>query len=78
MKLDIPDEVIEAAALSPEEILRILAVVLYDRERLSVGYASRLAALSHADFLDLLSAEGVDFKYDAEDLREDMRNLEDL
>lgn len=78
MEIEIPDDVVGAAELSKEEVLRILAVTLYDRERLSIGYASRLANLSKSEFLDVLAAEGVAFKYDAEDLKKDLKNLKDL
>lgn len=78
MELELPDDVMGAGGLSKEEVLRILAVTLYDRERLSIGYASRLANLSKSEFLDLLAAEGVAFKYDTEDLKKDLKNLKDL
>ena len=78
MQLEIPDDVVRASGLSEEEFLRILAVILYDRERLSLGYASQLAQLSKSEFMDLLAAEGVEIKYDADDLKKDLKNLEDL
>jgi predicted HTH domain antitoxin len=78
MQLDIPDDVVQASGLSKEEFLQVLAVTLYDRERLSLGYASQLAHLSKSEFMNLLAAEGVEIKYDAEDLKKDLKNLKDL
>ena len=78
MELEIPQQIFEATGLSKEELLRILAVVLYDRERLSLGSASQLARLSKPEFMNLLAEEGKYLKYDEADLEEDLKNLKNV
>jgi predicted HTH domain antitoxin len=78
VEFEIPQEIFEATGLSKEELLRLLAVILYDREHLSLGYASQLANLPKAEFVNLLAEEAVYFKYDEADLKEDMKNLKDV
>lgn len=62
--LDIPDEVLSALNLSPEDAggeLRLAAAVkLYELRRLSSGAAARLAGLPRVAFLSRLAEYGVD------------------
>lgn len=50
MGLNIPEEVLESAMISAEELLIELAVYLYDKERLSFGQAKTLAGHDHLSF----------------------------
>lgn len=78
MKIDIPETILKASGLSEQEILQLLALTLYDKEKLSIGYASKLANLSQADFIELMGKYGVELKYDVDDLKDDLENLKDI
>lgn len=76
--LIIPAAVIAKTQMSHEEFLVDLAVYLYDKERLSMGQAKKLAGLTQLEFQKEMSKRDVYLKYDIEDLEEDLRNLRTL
>src|SRR5918911_1319135 len=75
MELRIPDEIIQAAGLSEQELLQELALLLFQQDRLTLGYASRLAGIYQGDFMDLLAQRGIAMHYDVEDLADDLETL---
>ena len=80
--LEMPDELLEALRLPPEErakrLRRELAVRLYQKGLLSFGKARELAGMGKWEFHDLLGEEGIMRHYDLEDLAEDLKTLEGL
>lgn len=71
----IPEDVLQAAHLTPEELKREVAVYLFREERLTLGQASQLAAMSPHAFQHLLASQGIDPHYDVEELEEDEATL---
>lgn len=74
--LEIPDSVAQAIRL-PEhrlhkELLRELAVALYQHELLSFGKARELAGLDSREFAKLLGDRGVARHYGHEELGDDL------
>jgi len=53
-----------------------LAVYLYDKERLSMGRAKKIAGLTQIEFQKEMAKRDVYIKYDAEYLKIDLKNLE--
>ncbi len=82
LALEMPDELLEALRLPPEErakrLRRELAVRLYQKGLLSFGKARELAGMGKWEFHDLLGEEGIVRHYDLEDLAEDLKTLENL
>ncbi len=78
MGLLIPDEVLEASRLSERELQVEIAVMLFEKEKLSLGQASRLAAMDRLAFQHLLSSRRIPVHYDVEDFEQDLRTLTDL
>jgi len=76
--LIIPGGILEKVQMSPEDFLVELAVYLYDKEVLSMGKAKELAKLDLISFQKELAKRAVSIKYDYEDFRIDMKNLENL
>lgn len=67
LKLDLPSN------LSKEEVQMLLAVKLYETERLSLGQAAKLAGYSKRAFMEILGRQKVPvFNYSPEDLREEL------
>ena len=56
MSVLIPDEVLEAAHMSEEELQREVAVMLFERGKLTMGQASRLAGMPRLQFQHLLAS----------------------
>ena len=74
--LEIPDEIQIAMGLPPEEVerelLKELALALYQREIFSVGKAGEFAGMNRWDFEALLSERGIARQYGQEELDEDI------
>ena len=78
MSLVIPDEVLHASCLSAQELLVEVAVMLFQKEKLSLGRASRLAAMGHLEFQHLLASRQIPIHHDVADFEEDLETLRDL
>lgn len=64
--------------ISPTELMVDLAVYLYDKERLTMGQAKKLAGLTQLQFQQALAKRNVLIKYDVEDFAKDMDTLNGL
>lgn len=78
--INIPSTV-EAAIKLPEkerekELLKLLAVKLYEKGIMGIGKAAELCGLSRLEFMQVLKEENVTLNYDDEELERDLRNLE--
>lgn len=76
LTLQVPNEVLEAMKLPPAEVeaelLRDLAVSLYQRGILPLGKARLLAQMTRWDFIELLARRGVARHYTEDDLTADI------
>jgi predicted HTH domain antitoxin len=72
------DAVPHGPPVSESAILTELAIVLYEREKLSVGWAARLAGMDKWAFNDLLADRKIPMHYDAADLERDLETLRKL
>jgi predicted HTH domain antitoxin len=76
LTLDIPGEVIDAMRLPPEdiekEILKELALALYQRKIVSLGIARQLAQMTRWDFEELLGERNIPRHYTIHDAQEDI------
>lgn len=78
MSVTIPDEVLQAARMSEAELRQELAVLLYEKDRLTLAQASRLSGLERLRFQQLLASRGIPVHYDVEDFERDLATLRDL
>lgn len=59
--------------LTKDEAQTLLAVKLYETERVSLGQAARLAGYSKRAFMEILGRQGVPvFNYSPDELREEL------
>jgi predicted HTH domain antitoxin len=75
MPVTISDDILAAAHISEPELKRELAVALFQRDRLTMAQASRLAELDQLAFQALLSERRIPIHYGLEEFREDLRAL---
>jgi predicted HTH domain antitoxin len=78
MSLVISDELVQASGLSELELFQEVVLLLYQREKISLGKASRILSLSQLDFQALLTSHNLYIHYDVNDLHEDVQNLKEL
>ncbi len=78
MSVVIPDEVLRAADMSPEEMRQEVALMLFRLERLSLGQASDLAGVDRLSFQRLLASRAIPIHYDVPELESDIKTLRKL
>ncbi len=78
MSLLIPDELVKASGLSETELLQELVLLLFQREKLTLGKASRILGITQLEFQALLASRDLYIHYDVADLHEDIENLQEL
>jgi len=76
--IDIPREILHAARISPAEVRRELAVLLFAQGRLSFGKARELAEMTHWQFQQLLGSRDIAPHYDVDDFEQDLRTLHEM
>ncbi len=77
MSFVISDETLQTARMSASELKQEIAVLLFQKNRLTLGQASRLAEMSQLRFQYLLASRGIAVHYAAEDFEADL-TLRDL
>jgi predicted HTH domain antitoxin len=78
MNLLIPDDIIQASRLSERELKVEIAVMLFEKEKLTLGQASRLAAMDYREFQHLLASRQIPIHYDVADFEQDLATLREL
>lgn len=78
MSVTIPDSVLHATRMSETEMRQEIAVLLYQKEKLTTEQAARLAEMDRVDFQHLLASRGITVHYDVEEYEQDLKTLERL
>ncbi len=82
VSIDIQEDLVQAirvpASEVPRRLKRELAVRLYEKGLLSFGKARELAQMPRWAFHDLLGEEGIQRRYEMEELEDDLNTLEEL
>jgi predicted HTH domain antitoxin len=76
--VEVSQEILDSARLTPSELKVEMAVHLYEQGRLSVGKARELADMTLWEFRQLLASRGIAAHYDEADLDEDVATLREL
>jgi predicted HTH domain antitoxin len=64
--------------MSESELRQEIAILLYQKERITLAQASRLAEMDRLQFQHLLASRGLTIHYGVEDFEEDLATLRDL
>jgi predicted HTH domain antitoxin len=72
------DDLLSATGMTAEELSAELALVLYQREQLSIGQAARLAGMDRINFQRLMATRGICLTLDVDDLEQDIATLRSL
>lgn len=75
MAVVIPDEVLKSAQMSEAELTEEIALMLFQKEKLTLAQASRLAGMPRIQFQHLLASRRIPVHYDVAELESDIANL---
>ncbi|MBW4500937.1 MAG: UPF0175 family protein [Scytonema hyalinum WJT4-NPBG1] len=78
MSVVISDEILHAARMSEAELKQEIAVMLFQKEKLTLGQASRLAGINQLQFQHLLASRQIPVHYDVEDFEADIKTLREM
>ena len=75
--IEIPQDVLDSARLTKDQMRIELAISLYSQRRLSIGKARELAGLSLWEFRQFLGQRRIPAHYDITDMKEDIHVLQE-
>jgi predicted HTH domain antitoxin len=75
MSVIISDEILEATRMSKNELLQEIAVMLFQKDKLTLGQASRMSGISQLQFQHLLASRQIPLHYDVDDFEADLITL---
>jgi len=78
MSVVIPDEILHAIHMTADELMQEVAILLYQKEKLTLGQASRLAGMSQLQFQFLLASRRIPIHYDIAEFEADLKTLRDM
>ncbi len=78
MRVVIPDDVLQSAHMSGVELLQEIAVMLFQKEKITLAQASRLARMNRFQFQHLLASSQIPVHCDVKEFEEDLQTLRKL
>ncbi len=78
MSVVISDEILRAARMSHDELLLEIAVMLFEKEKVTLAQAARLSGMNRFQFQHLLSSRGIPVHYGIKEFEEDLKTLRKL
>ncbi len=77
MTIVIPDDILQATRLTEDELKQELAVILFQKEKLTLGQASILAGMNRLQFQHLLASRKIPAHYGVAEFEEDLKTLKE-
>lgn len=78
MSVLISDDILYVTRMTESELLQEIAILLYQKEKLTLGQASNLARMSQLQFQLLLASRQIPIHYDVAEFEADLRTLRDM
>ncbi len=78
MSIVIPEDIMQSVRLTTAELIQELAVALFQREKLTLGQASRLAGMDQWQFQQLLANRDISLHYDVAEFEADLETLAEM
>ncbi|MGI0016448.1 MAG: UPF0175 family protein [Nitrososphaera sp.] len=75
MSVVISDEILHTTRMSENEIMQEIAILLFQKEKLTLGQASEMAGMTQLQFQHLLASRQIPIHYDVEELEADIKTL---
>ncbi|HBI23126.1 MAG TPA: hypothetical protein DDX84_02705 [Nitrospiraceae bacterium] len=77
MSILISDDILQSARLTEDEFKQEIAVLLFQKEKLTLAQASRFAGMTRLQFQHLLASRNIPVHYDIAEFEEDLKTLKD-
>ncbi|MBC7969916.1 MAG: UPF0175 family protein [Verrucomicrobia bacterium] len=71
--IDLPDYL----QLTEADLRQELAIALFQQERITLGSASQLAGMHQIEFQRLIASRGIIIHYNVNDLKQDLKSLQE-
>lgn len=78
MSVIIPDDILQAAKMSEDELKLEIAIMLYKQQKISSGKVRAWTGLTVIEFQHELAKRGNCLNYDVEDFQSDIKTLQSL
>ncbi len=78
MTIVIPDDILQATRLTEDELKQELAVILFQKDKLTLGQASILAGMNRLQFQHLLASRKIPVHYGVAEFEDDMKTLKEI
>ncbi len=78
MSVVVPDEILTATRMTEAEMRQEIAVMLFQKEKLTLAQASRFAGMHRIAFQHLLASRQIPVHYDVADFEQDIQNLREM
>ncbi len=78
MSINIPDEILTTTRMTEAEMKQEIAVMLFQKEKLTLAQASRFANMNRIAFQHLLASRQIPVHYGIEDFEKDLQNLREM
>ena len=75
MTLVIPDDILRASQMTEQEIQLEIAILLYQKDKISSGMVRAWTGLSVLEFQHELARRNLHLNYDVEDFEQDIQTL---
>lgn len=76
MSFVIPDEFLQTAQMSEADLKLEIAVLLFQREKITLGTASQFAGMNQLEFQKILGSRKIPIHYGVDDFQQDLKTLE--
>jgi predicted HTH domain antitoxin len=78
MSFVIPDDILQAAKMTEDELRLEVAILLYKQNKISSGKAHGWTGLTVIDFQHELARRGLCINYDVQDFQADVKTLQSM
>ena len=78
MNMIIPEEILQSARMSEKELKQEIAVMLFEKDKLTLGQAARFACMNRLLFQHLLASRAIPVHYDVAQFEHDLSTIHKL
>ncbi len=74
----ISDDILQSARLTEDELRQEIAILLFQRDKLSLEQSSRFAGMSRLQFQHLIASKQIPVHYDVAEFEDDLKTLKKM